>query len=310
MSYIGNQPTQVAFLTDTFSGTGSATAFTMSVAPANSASVLVAISGVVQAPSTYSVSGTTLTFSSAPASGTGNISCRYLGIPASGVTNTAYRTVTEFTATSGQTTFTPPSYTAGFINVFRNGVLLGSADYTATNGTTVVLGTGATLNDLIAIESFQVSSVLNAIPATAGAVVSSYLAPSLTLTTPTIAQINSAASLTPPLFYDNAGVQIGTLCRAWVNFNGVTTATIRASFNVSSVVRNGTGDYTVNFSNTLNDANYSVNGMTNPDGSTNVQVVQIRPDLTTTSTSLFRIRISNSSGSVSDESVVMLSVFR
>ena len=47
--------------------------------------------------------------------------------------------------------------------------------------------------------------------------------------------------------------------RAWVNFNGVTTATIRASYNVSSVTRNGIGDYTINFTNTLADANYSVN---------------------------------------------------
>lgn len=175
MSYIGNQPTSVAFLTDQFSGTGSQTAFTMSVAPANTASVLVAVSGVLQAPDTYSVSGTTLTFSAAPPSGTGNVSARYLGIPASGVTNTAYRTVTEFTATAGQTTFTPPSYTAGYISVYRNGVMLGSADYTATNGTTVVLATGATAGDLITTESFYISSVLNAIPATAGAVTSTYL---------------------------------------------------------------------------------------------------------------------------------------
>jgi len=176
MPYIGSSPSQVAFLVDTFSGNGSTTAFTTSVAPANTASVLVAISGVVQDPSTYSVSGTTLTFSAAPPSGTGNISARYLGIPASGVTTTAYRTQTEFTATAGQTTFTPPSYTVGFIEVFRNGVLLGSADYTATNGTTVVLTTGATAGDLITTISFYVSSVLNAIPATAGSVGSTYLA--------------------------------------------------------------------------------------------------------------------------------------
>jgi hypothetical protein len=140
----------------------------MSVAPANTASVLVAVSGVLQDPSTYSVSGLTLTFSGAPPTGTGNISARYLGIPASGVTTTAYRTITEFTATAGQTTFTPPSYTVGFISVYRNGVLLGSADYTATNGTTVVLATGATAGDLITTESFLVSSVLNAIPNTTG----------------------------------------------------------------------------------------------------------------------------------------------
>jgi len=176
MSYIGASPTQVAFITDTFSGNGSTTVFTMSVAPANSASALVAISGVLQDPTTYSVSGTTLTFSAAPPAGTGNISARYLGIPASNIVTTAYRTVTEFTATAGQTTFTPASYVAGFLDVYRNGVKLGSADYTATNGTTVVLAVGATAGDLITTIGFYVSSVLNAIPAQAGSVVSSYLA--------------------------------------------------------------------------------------------------------------------------------------
>jgi hypothetical protein len=175
MPYIGNPIYQSAFVTDTFSGNGSTTAFTMSVAPAGVTNVLVAVSGVLQDPSTYGVVGNTITFSAAPPSGTGNISCRYLGVPVTGVTTTAYRTVTEFTATAGQTTFTPPSYTVGFINVYRNGVLLGSADYTATNGTTVVLTTGATSGDLVTVESFLVSSVLNAIPATAGSVGTTYL---------------------------------------------------------------------------------------------------------------------------------------
>lgn len=175
MSYIGAQPTTAAFVTDTFSANGSGTVFTLSVAPANTNSILVAVSGVLQDPSTYSVSGTTLTFSAAPPAGTGNISVRFLGIPASGVTTTAYRTVTEFTATAGQTTFTPPSYTVGYINVYRNGALLGSADYTASNGTTVVLVNAASSGDIVTVESFYVSSVLNAIPATAGAVNSTYL---------------------------------------------------------------------------------------------------------------------------------------
>jgi hypothetical protein len=64
-----------------FSGTGSQTAFTMSVTPANPESVIIAISGVVQDPGNYTVSGTTLTFSTAPPAGTNNISCRYLGLP-------------------------------------------------------------------------------------------------------------------------------------------------------------------------------------------------------------------------------------
>lgn len=142
----------------------------MSVAPATSSSILVVITGVTQAPSVYSVVGTTLTFSTAPPSGTANISVRYLGIPASGVTTTAYRTLTEFTATASQTTFTPPSYTVGFIAVYQNGVMLGSTDYTATNGTTVVLAVGALVGDLVTTESFYVSSVLNALPVTGGTI--------------------------------------------------------------------------------------------------------------------------------------------
>lgn len=72
--------------------------------------------------------------------------------------------------------------------------------------------------------------------------------------------VQSSTANTPPQFNDGNGTQVGTLCRAWVNFNGVTTATIRASFNVSSVTRNGTGDYTVNFTNAMPDANYSAIG--------------------------------------------------
>lgn len=175
MSYIGNPLITAAFVTDQFSGTGSQTVFTTSVAPAGTAAVLVAVSGVLQDPTTYSVSGTTLTFTQAPPTGTANISCRYLGIPASGVTTTAYRTVTEFTATASQTVFTPPSYTAGYINVYRNGVRLGASDFTATNGTTVTLTSGATAGDLVVTESFYVSSVVGAIPATAGVVNNTYL---------------------------------------------------------------------------------------------------------------------------------------
>ena len=170
MAIIGNPLNSVAFLTDSFNGNSSTTAFTMSVAPATTSSILVIISGVTQNPTTYSIVGTTLTFSAAPPTGTANISVRYLGIPASGVTTTAYRTLTEFTAIASQTTFTPPSYTVGFINVYQNGVMLSSTDYTATNGTTVVLVIAALVHDLVTTESFYVSSVLNALPITGGTI--------------------------------------------------------------------------------------------------------------------------------------------
>lgn len=62
-------------------------------------------------------------------------------------------------------------------------------------------------------------------------------------------------------------------CRAWVNFNGTTSqGTIRASGNVSSVTKNGTGDYTVNFTTAMPDANYMVSGMGKRSGGGGVNV--------------------------------------
>jgi hypothetical protein len=49
----------------------------------------------------------------------------------------------------------------------------------------------------------------------------------------------------------------GQLCKAWVNFDGTGTVAIHASYNVSSITDNGTGDYTVNFTSALADANYA-----------------------------------------------------
>ena len=72
-----------------------------------------------------------------------------------------------------------------------------------------------------------------------------------TLTTPNIdsAQIVTVSG-TAPLY----------MARAWVNFNGTGTVAIRASGNVTSITDNGTGDYTVNFTTAMPDANYCVIG--------------------------------------------------
>jgi hypothetical protein len=66
-----------------------------------------------------------------------------------------------------------------------------------------------------------------------------------TLTTPNInsAQV-STVSGTAPLY----------MARAWVNFNGTGTVAIRASGNVSSITDNGVGDYTVNITTAMSDA--------------------------------------------------------
>jgi hypothetical protein len=137
---------------EVFNGTGSQTVFTMSSVPANSASLLVAISGVVQDPGTYSVSSTTLTFTTAPPSGTGNISVRYLGIASVG-------TVGSFSA--GTTGLTPSSATtgavvlAGTLNVANGGTGLNSftanqihyGTFSQSSGLTFNGTTFATTND-------------------------------------------------------------------------------------------------------------------------------------------------------------------
>jgi hypothetical protein len=56
--------------------------------------------------------------------------------------------------------------------------------------------------------------------------------------------------------YGSSAVAYG--CRAWVNFNGTGTPAIRASGNVNSITDNGTGDYTINFTTAMPDANYGV----------------------------------------------------
>jgi len=59
-------------------------------------------------------------------------------------------------------------------------------------------------------------------------------------------------------FANSGGTENGKLCRAFVNFDGTGTVAIRANFNVNSITDNAQGDYTVNFSNALSDANYAV----------------------------------------------------
>ena len=66
------------------------------------------------------------------------------------------RVVTSFTATSGQTTFIPQGgYTLGYVDVYLNGVkLVLGDDYTASNGTIVVLVSGASVGDSVEVVAF------------------------------------------------------------------------------------------------------------------------------------------------------------
>jgi hypothetical protein len=93
---------------------------------------------------------------------------------------------------------------------------------------------------------------------------------------PSLSTIKSTSTTAPTTFQNSAGTEIGTLCRAWVNFGYVSSAiTVRASFNVSGVTRASAGTYTVNFTNSLPDANYSVCFGNVGAGSTNLTVTTV-----------------------------------
>ena len=75
-------------------------------------------------------------------------------------------TTTVFTATANQTTFSV-SYTVGFVEVFLNGSKLSAADFTATNGTSIVLASGATVGDTVDVVAFATQTVANVYTQTA-----------------------------------------------------------------------------------------------------------------------------------------------
>ena len=104
------------------------------------------------------------------------------------------------------------------------------------------------------------------------------------------------------------------VAKAWVNFNGTGTVAIRANYNVSSITDNATGDYTVNFTTALADANYSVAGSSyfgvdsNPSGDMILSIARRASAFTASS-----IRVSTSaasSGTPYDQTTASVAVFR
>ena len=91
-------------------------------------------------------------------------------------------------------------------------------------------------------------------------------------------------------------------CKAWVNFNGTGTVAIRASGNVTSITDNGTGNYNINFTTAMSDANYSAVTNDNYVGSINHG--------TTFSTTSYQVVSRNSSGSEIDSANICSAVFR
>ena len=117
------------------------------------------------------------------------------------------------------------------------------------------------------------------------------------------AQVFGTASLAEP-----TGTAPLYMCRAWANFNGTGTVAIRASGNVSSITDNGTGNYTVNFTTALPDANYAVVA-TAGDTSSGTCLFQ-SPFNTAPTASAAQVLVTNSLFTATDRPFVHVAIFR
>ena len=310
MAFIGNTNTTQAFTpaVDFFSGNASTTAFTLSRPVASVAQVQAVVNNVAQNPSdAFTVSSNTITFTSAPSSGTNNIYVYYTS-PITQVIAPGQGTVGTTQIQNGVTvnfadgTAAAPSITNdGDTNT---GIFFPAADTIAfaeggaeamriNSSGNVGIGTNSPQSK---VEIRQISSgaVVNALTLSnylgSGAVgtgVALWLDPNGAGSLERSASIQSAQassgnfadlrflvsnSTTPAeamridftgnLQFNSGYGSVATAygCRAWVNFNGTGTVAIRASGNVTSITDNGTGDYTVNFTTAMPDANYSAVG--------------------------------------------------
>ncbi len=113
----------------------------------------------------YTASGTTLSRTVSESSNSGNAinlsgdAIVFITAIAADLQPTTF-TTSVFTATANQTTFSV-SYTVGFVEVFLNGAKLSAADFTATNGTSIVLASGATVGDTLDVVAYGTQTIAN-----------------------------------------------------------------------------------------------------------------------------------------------------
>jgi len=113
---------------------------------------------------------------------------------------------------------------------------------------------------------------------------------------------------------------VNGVARAWVNFDGTTNTggncTIRASYNVTDVDDNATGDYTINFTNALTDTNYIILGSTsmrfgvNYNGAVSINTINATAGESAPTTTPCRISVRNSSATATDFPYFNVAIFR
>ncbi len=255
------------FTTDNFTANGAGRTYALTEQPADANTVLVTIDGIVQRASEhYSLSGQTVIFTST-VSANSLISVRHLG----------FRTTTTVTAIPPGTSLSNPVVTNG-MSVTGDVTVSGNVTMNLLNFTHIASNDIASFTDMQAVVATctmasgntSVTYRSNTAPITVGMFVTgatinvgSVVTSVVNANTITIssAAANSSTNTSLTFYTPNkllvSHVASPGMCKAWVNFNGTGTVAIRAAFNVSSITDNGTGQYTVNFTNAMPDANYA-----------------------------------------------------
>lgn len=243
---------------DPFSGNGSTTAFTLSADPSTKNNTNVYISGVYQAKSTYSVSGTTLTFSVAPPTGTNNIEVEYatplaIGTPSDLTVSTAK--LVDGSVTAAKMASGAAASNLGFTPVNKAGDTLTGAlneNTLATIASASSIDIGAATANTISITGTTAITALGTIAA--GAVRRLVFAGALTLTHNTTSLIlPSGASITTAAGDIAEFVSLGSgnwRCFNYMKANG--QAVVAPAAGVTSVATgNGLSGGTITSSGTL-----------------------------------------------------------
>ena len=288
------------FTVDTFTANGTGSTVALTETPASANSLIVSVDGVIQtAPSNYTLSGSTITFTGVPDNNS-NVVVKHIG----------------FRTTSTVTALQAASVTATEL-----------ADGSVTNAKIVAVANTKITGNII---SSQITSVANT-QITGDPIFSagSNTAPSITTSGDTDTGIYFPSANT--IAFTRGGIEVGRFdstananfqfnsgygssataygCRAWVNFNGTGTVAIRASGNVSSITDNGTGDYTVNFTTAMVDANYAISGSGAQDNTGSQSVLNLYSN-TARLVGSARINTVNGVFTLTDMLVVAVSVFR
>jgi len=126
-----------------------------------------------------------------------------------------------------------------------------------------------------------------------------------------------AGTITVSTISDGVNSTSSTNCiqgsaKAWVNFGYVSSAmTTRASYNVSSVTRNGTGDYTITFTNAFSDANYAGAAISCQDATGNRNVFANFPYSQVPTTTTARVgTCAGNSATMTDAQYINIAFFR